>query len=131
MDNTFLGIIIPALVGLVTGALGSIVAPWATWGVEKMKIKMEQRKQLLKDVREVLVDNNNLSYQSFIQTVAYSQICPYLSKKVIDTLENQGGGNNKIIIKIVVGSGRHSGANNFGPMILDDLSRIEKEWGLL
>jgi len=35
----FLKFAIPAFTGLIAGAIGSIVAPWVQWGIEKRKLR--------------------------------------------------------------------------------------------
>ncbi|SLG22561.1 Uncharacterised protein [Mycobacteroides abscessus subsp. abscessus] len=42
--------------GLVSGAIGSLLAPWSTWGVERNRLKRERRTQLIAEWREG-VDN--------------------------------------------------------------------------
>lgn len=33
--EAFLKIFVPAFIGLISGAIGSIIAPWIHWGIEK------------------------------------------------------------------------------------------------
>jgi hypothetical protein len=46
--------IIAALVGLVTGAAGSLVAPWVGWGIEKRRKLVERRINLFEYWKSVL-----------------------------------------------------------------------------
>jgi hypothetical protein len=43
-----------ALFGLIGGTVASLIAPWAHWGVEKQRIRLEARRQMIADVRQVL-----------------------------------------------------------------------------
>jgi hypothetical protein len=39
-------------VGLTTGAIGSLFAPWANWGVEKRRLKHQRRVDRIKEWRD-------------------------------------------------------------------------------
>ena len=43
-------------VGLATGAIGSLFAPWAKWGVEKRRNRQERRAERIKEWREGIGD---------------------------------------------------------------------------
>lgn len=38
--------------GLATGVVGSLLAPWSNWGVEKRRGRLERRRQLIDEWRE-------------------------------------------------------------------------------
>lgn len=42
--------------GLVTGAIGSLIAPWSQWGVEKRKLQRQSRVDLLAGWREGIAE---------------------------------------------------------------------------
>ena len=48
--------VILAAIALVSGAIGSLFAPWANWGIEKRKQKLEYRKELIKRWRAMLAE---------------------------------------------------------------------------
>lgn len=52
----FIGGAAGLLTGAVTGVAGSLIAPWANWGVEKKRLKQHRREEHIKEWREG-VDN--------------------------------------------------------------------------
>jgi len=38
--DTLFSVVLPAFLGLVAGVVGSLVAPWVHWGIEKRREKM-------------------------------------------------------------------------------------------
>ena len=114
-------IAIPALVGLFAGALGSLVAPWVTWGIEKRKLLLVARRDFIAAVRKEL--GTNADKESFRDSAIYSQLRPHLSECTRKDIESDA-------ITIQMG-GRGSGTNNFSPRVYDDLHALEKKWGLI
>ena len=49
-------IIIPAITGIITGAIASLFAPWANWGIEKKRLRQTARAKLFEDGRAILSD---------------------------------------------------------------------------
>ena len=43
-------------VGLATGAIGSLFAPWGNWGVEKRRTRQERRAERIKEWRDGIGD---------------------------------------------------------------------------
>jgi len=130
MDYT--KILVPAIAGLLTGIIGSFIAPWAKWGIEKRKLRLENKKELLAESRTKIVDQG-IDNEEFMSTVVYSRIREYLSESLIKDIEGTytGGLNSKRTINVVVGSGRNSGVNPFKNKLLDELTMLEKKWKLI
>lgn len=118
-------ILIPAATGLVTGAIGSLAAPWAQWGVEKTRIKHEARVALIAAARQVLTDPP--SNQQFRLLPVYSQLRRHLSPGARSAVE----GEHDEVIQIVMGHSRHSGVNPYSQRVLDEVAKLEESWGLL
>lgn len=121
-------ILIPTIVAFIAGAFGSLIAPWANWGIKKKEILLNNRKHLIEEVRNKLSEEN-LSSEDFINSQLYSKIRPFLSKKTIDTLEITGDFGTKVI-QIQMG-GRGNGTSHYFNNVLDDIRVKEKEWGLI
>ena len=51
MDISIINAIIAGVVGLVTGAIGSLIAPWIQWGIEKKRQKQNRRIELISEWR--------------------------------------------------------------------------------
>lgn len=116
--------LIAGLIGLLAGALGSLIAPWVHWGIKKREIKLESRKMLLRDCREYT--RGTFDHRKFIESPLYSSLKPHLSKSLVSQLEA-----NADEIHIEITEGRGTGVNNFKPFLLDELSEIERKWKLV
>ena len=123
-------LLIPAATGLVTGAIGSVAAPWAQWGVEKARKKHEAQVALIAATRQVLADPP--SNQQFRLLPVYSQLRRHLSQDAISAVEGEhGAGELGEVVQIVMGHSRHSGVNPYSQRVLDEVANLEKSWGLL
>jgi hypothetical protein len=117
--------IISAIIGFLTGAIGSLFAPWIHWGIEKRKIRLQKRIEMIKQVRDIV---QQIDYEriGFRETGIYSQIKPYLDKDIVDAIELPSNH-----VKIDVGNLRGAGVKNYKTEILDNLTRLEKRWHLI
>lgn len=84
--NSVWSILIPALIGLLAGILGSLVAPWVNWGIEKKREKLKYRREIIQRCR-AKIDDANFTKQSFRNTLEYKYIRPYLSPSEIEGME--------------------------------------------
>ena len=116
--NPVLQVVIPAAAGLVSGAVASLIAPWAHWSVEKRRETRAFKRNQIIAWRYWL--NNYWGSSNFKQSSTYSEMRPYLSAHVRSALE--GGPQ-------LVREGR--GGNDLQTLILDDLARLERDWGLM
>jgi hypothetical protein len=109
-------LLLPAILGLIAGVIGSLIAPWVHWGIEKRRQKMNYRRQLIKEWRQEI----DFDVSSFENKALYSSLRPHLSKETIDAVEG-----NTITIRM----GRKGDV--IKALLLDDIARIEKEWDLV
>ena len=98
-------IIISAVIGLIAGAIGSLIAPWVNWGIEKKKIRLEERKKILYYV-EVELNRYDFSIARFKDSLAYSQIKPYLDTDVDKLIGSERELKNKIFDNITIIRGK-------------------------
>lgn len=101
--------------------IGSLIAPWVSWGIEKRKLKLAARREFVASAREAVkaIDDKN----DFREHAIYSQLRPFLSERTrvfleTDTITIQDGG-------------RGGGVNNYKPQVFDDLHSLERKWDLL
>lgn len=119
--EALLKVALPALVGLIAGAIGSLIAPWVNWGIEKRKLRLAHRRDFIAAVRHALEarpDN-----REFRESAHYSQLRPYLSARTREGIESD-----TIMIQ---NGGRGEGVNNLRTHVLDELHALERQWGLL
>jgi hypothetical protein len=118
----FVQILLTGLIGLISGAIGSLIAPWVKWGIEKRKMRFEYRIKVIDDIR-ALVKIEPFDRVKIINSSSYKIIKEDLSKSTIDELErpiNQ--------IKVYVG---HHPIDPERNAILEDIVRLQKKWKIV
>ena len=43
-----------ALIGFISGAVGSLIAPWVKWGIEKKKLRYKKRVELINEIKSYI-----------------------------------------------------------------------------
>ena len=118
----------PAVTGLLSGLIGSVVADWSKWGYESRRDRREARKKLIEQARSVLAAPP--PKEDFRETSLYIQLFPHLPAatraKMIGTLLPEGG--EAIVIEL---RGKRAVANPYADAILRDLVVLESKWGLI
>ena len=120
-------IVIPAIAGLITGAMGSLIAPWANWGIEKKRLLQAARSKLIEEGRVALL--HPLPSNEFRILPIYSRIRPHLTEEAKKAVEGVFHLHEEGVI--VVTGGRHSGVNPYAQRVLDELSALERKWALI
>jgi len=111
--------VIPALVGLIGGVIGSLVAPWVRWAIEERRSRLNNLRDLIKTWREE-VENYSWDEGDFRLTAAYSTIKPHLRDEVRESIQ--------VGKPLSTEDGREVWHKQ---MLLDEAARTEKEWGLV
>lgn len=110
--------VLPALLGFLGGIGGSLIAPWASWRVEKRRALMEFRRSQIRRWREFM--NTDFEQETFSETTVYSEIRPHLGAEALEAIEGN---------RIVIRDGR--GGNVVKSLVLDDIATLEKKWELI
>lgn len=118
----------PAAAGLLSGVIGSLVAPWVQWGIEARRERLKARRELLSNARTALA--NPPPVAEFRKLPLYFQLKPHLSEKTVNAVTGTFDEYGREVIQLVMGGG-YGGVNPYVHLVLDDLSQKEKEWGLL
>ena len=129
MNEGLLHYVIPPALGLCGGLISTFLGPWFYWWVEARKCRQENRKLLLEGLRNRL-SSPPPAKESFRKLPQYFQIKPYLSPSTVKIIQGEYDKNGQEIVQVVLG-GPDGGANPYVRELLTDLSRIEREWGLL
>jgi len=79
--------IISGIIGLLTGAIGSLVAPWLKWKIEEKKEERSEKVELIKNLR-VAMETAEPNDSEFLNSTHYIRIRPFLSEKVISEIED-------------------------------------------
>ncbi len=114
-------VLVSAVTGLISGAIASLIAPWVQWAIEKRRNLINYRRELIKTWRNELEDYNYVGGEVRASST-YAAIRPHLQQQVRERLENRerftfdSRGGDTFVIKNI---------------LLDEVARIEKEWGLV
>tara|TARA_R110002124_G_scaffold269796_2_gene437760 strand:- start:1584 stop:1952 length:369 start_codon:yes stop_codon:yes gene_type:complete len=117
----FTKIIIPALAGLISGVVGTLIAPWVNWGIEKKRKSIEYKQSQIKDARDLLDKSDAL------EQILTSSMWGFIQSNLTSTEVH------------AVSSGRHIHGTDHNCMtelgmrkqvISKMLSRLEREWKL-
>ena len=151
MNDPVVIVLISAGAGLISGTVASLFAPWIHWGIEKRRNKLDERKNLIKNARELVININNeqerinellvtnpneipkelkypkaITYLDALQRYQqFHAIKPFLSKPTIELLSDSNLYNLE---------GRGSKLGQLPEpfrLVLNDISKLEREWELI
>lgn len=109
--------VITSIIALVSGAIGSLLAPWIHWKLEIRKQERKAKIDLINDLRTYL-ENNEPKNEQFLNSTNYIKIRPFLSPTFLIELEDMS------FQTIHVNSIRSFYKEKF----LTELGIIEKNW---
>ena len=122
MNEKVLFYLVAAVIGVVGGFIGSLIAPWVQWGVEKRRDRQAKRRELIRACRSVL--STEIDKKTFRETELYSQLKPHLYKKVIHELEGDESADTS-------SEDADHRTVDFKQSLLEDIARIERDWILI
>jgi predicted YcjX-like family ATPase len=118
-----------AVAHIVTGALGFVAGlftPWVKWGIEKRRLKLQHRRELVARWRRMI--------QTIAQSPAETDVdVTRLLESHEDFYSLQPHLSSKALGQIHRGTTWLAGSTIGAALqyMLDDIARIEKEWGLV
>jgi hypothetical protein len=107
--------VIGGVAGLATGAVSSLIAPWAHWSVEKRRTDRERQHALLDSWRAGIARLED-GAENALDTPWYETLRPHLSEDALRQLESPRN--------FVVPSDSGRGARN---LFSGEVDRIERE----
>jgi hypothetical protein len=120
-----------AIAGLGSGFLAAVAAPWAQWGVDQRRDRLEHRRALVASWRELLARHYGPSETPehlLLDEPAYLTLRPHLTSDERRRLEGTADGP----IEVVFGR-----ASQFGPsidwvrqLLTEAIERTERNWKL-
>lgn len=116
-----LNLLAPSVVAAVVSFLVAIATPWATWGVEKRRLRFKRRAAQIDSLRALRLSGT--SPQGVIQSSEYSALRSHLDPDLVKQIESGRA--------VFVGDSRSEGNNDFWPELLDEVSKLEAKWRLL
>jgi hypothetical protein len=125
-SNLFTTKLLPSLLGLLGGVVGSIITPWIKWEIEKKKETREIKRKKIDSWRFYI--ENNFNWDSFRDTSIFSEMKPFLSEEIIRELDPYSfDKTNTPTIHLRTPIGR----DDLKMRLLDEITAIEKKWKLL
>ena len=114
--------IIAAGVGFATGVLGTFIAPWVSWGVERRRRRYQQRKEMTAQCRRVIatvVTDDEYTGPGelewcLIQHPEFLALRPHLSSQTLAMFQDENLPAHEVI-----------------EAVLEDVAAIERNWHLL
>ncbi len=140
--------IVVVLISLISGAIGSLIAPWVNWGIEKKKLLLNERRSTIEKVRKLViqeytnfekktkdlvtkrirVDKIYPDAVTYFDTLnkhpIFHKIVPHLELNTLSVLKNSE------LFKLEDRGADLGGLPTPFQIVLDNLSKIEKEWDL-
>jgi len=107
--------IISGVFGLIAGAVGSLIAPWVHWGIEKRRNKLDRRRALIDNTR-IFLSGDAPTREDYRQSPAYAAIRPYLSQRIRDNIQQRNTSGAEQILR---------------EDILQEIAALEKRWKLI
>ena len=110
--------IISGIIGLLTGIIAYLIAPWVVGRIDKKKKNRNDRVSLIKQLR-IYMESQEPKDDSFLNSHNYIRIRPYLSDSLINELEDSR-------TQIIWSTPRSYYKSKF----LQELEDIEDLWGI-
>ncbi len=123
MELSTINVVIAGGVGLVTGAIGSLIAPWVQWGVEKHRKKYERRVELIQHWREIL-SQEDFDRCVLLNDPTYALLSNLLDEKVRKEIERPTNHINVVLDYSPI-------SDEDRDLTLKEVARIEKSWKLI
>lgn len=118
--------IIAAVIGAISGGLGSFFGPWGNWRFEEKKLLREERKAALADLRFQLTLNKNV--YDFYHLAELQRVKKHFKKDALKKLESLGFESTHTI---EIGTNEHRTFNPYYILVSEEISRLEKKWNLV
>jgi hypothetical protein len=115
--------LIAGVVGLLTGAIGSLIAPWVNWGIEKRRKRHENRANLI-NTWQAIIANPKFDRARMTTHPSYGTLMPLLTPAAVKQLHRPG--NSHIVVQ---GSSDPTHADRM--LLQREIARIEGTWRLV
>lgn len=141
-----------AIIALISGALGSLIAPWVKWGIEKKKIKLQEKRDTLLQIRELVIEeytkfdrltkkwidegkHKEKEFKIYPRAITYydtlnkhaifQKIKPFLQDNTIEVLKRSE------LLKFKDRGTTLGQLPTPYEKLMDDLAKIERDWDLI
>ena len=122
MDSELWAAAIGGGAGLATGAVSSLLAPWAKWSIEKRQVKMQHRLAILKEARRGVAEYRRV-HTSIVSESWYQQLRPYMTSAGIASIEAPR-------VPSVTALGQQELRHSRAVTLAGEIDRVERDWKL-
>jgi len=124
-----------AIAGLIAGVIGSLVAPWVQWTIEKRRNRQSYRRELIQRWRKIIAaqigeETDIWDVEGFSHTAEYSTMKPHLSSASREWIEVSVAERRALVKEAGIGPWGNQ-VMEYRRRLLDELARLEQEWGLV
>jgi hypothetical protein len=123
MELTFKIALIAAASAIVGGVITGVIAPHVAWGIEKRRIRLNDRRDRIKEWRE-MVKVKEFRRESFRETTGYSTLRPYLTTGLIEEIERPG-------TSLMTENTSPDRKTQLKAKVLDEIAELERKWKLM
>lgn len=131
LDISTINIWISAGIGLVSGIAASLFAPWANWGVEKKKKRLEGRKFFIEDCKRI-IGKKDFELSRFLDSPLYLTLSQYLKleiRKEVEKKTDRFSYAKKLTLNEELKLVQEE--QLIKKKLLREVAKLEKNWGLL
>jgi hypothetical protein len=116
--------IITAGIGFVSGTIGSLFAPWSTWGVEKRRDTRAHRRQRIEGWYE-MVHQHAAHPSEILQDKRWLSLKSHLDKQVVEPIERS-------VSHVRVSDGPPGAITSHHELngVLQEIEDLKREWKL-
>lgn len=118
--NLFSTIGAAALTGLLSGIVGTLIAPWVNWRIEQRRRLLDSRRDVIRYAREN--SQPGFNHKKFLSTDSFMQLKDYFSPELVARIETAS---------TPLGVSPESWQETTGIQVRIEIARIEREWGLV
>ncbi|ENM5907642.1 hypothetical protein LPR20_003847 [Vibrio mimicus] len=115
--------VIAAVLGLISGIVGSLIAPWVHWGIEKRQTRRAARYELMHEARTYVM-SKQFGIVQYIKKDHYYTLRQEFSKKTVVQFD-------KLLEQTTQGQNVASNRESARQLVLKELCRIERKWFLI
>ena len=115
-------ILIAAVTGTVSGAIGSLVAPWVQWAVERRRDRVKARRERIAEWRRVV--GRASSFDDVVNTSVFAELKKHMKSEDVKSMLSS--------VWVTVGGGAGVAAGDPKlKRLLAVIDKVEGDWGLL
>ena len=115
--------VIAAALGLISGVIGSLIAPWVHWGIEKRQTRRAARYDLMHEARTYVM-SRQFGIVQYTKKDHYYTLRLEFSKEAAEQFDN-------LLEETTKGQNVALNRDSARQLVLNEICRTEKKWFLI